>query len=100
MSSAPIDPSGLTPEQAARVLRIDPLLRAAGWAVQDRKAANLTAARGVAVREYPLGKDAVDYLLYVHRKAIGTIEAKKKGTTLSSVEMQSQRYREGFMTIP
>lgn len=40
---------GLTPEQRARQ-EIDKLLKAAGWAVQDYKAMNLAAARGVAVR--------------------------------------------------
>lgn len=40
----------LTPEQHARHT-IDQLLTAAGWAVQDFKAANLQAARGVALRE-------------------------------------------------
>jgi hypothetical protein len=40
----------LTPEQQARVA-IDQLLSAAGWAVQDLKAAHVHAARGVAVWE-------------------------------------------------
>ena len=43
----------LTPEAKARV-EIDAALVAAGWAVQDRRAVNLHAARGVAVREFPL----------------------------------------------
>ena len=42
-----------TPEQRARET-IDRLLAAAGWAVQDRAALNLSAARGVAVREFAL----------------------------------------------
>lgn len=39
-----------SPERQARQT-IDQLLTAAGWAVQDFKAANLQAARGVALRE-------------------------------------------------
>ena len=41
------------PEELARQ-NIDDMLKAAGWQVQDRKAINLGAARGVAVREFPL----------------------------------------------
>jgi type I restriction enzyme R subunit len=40
----------LAAEQRARVL-IDRQLVAAGWVVQDKKALNLFAAQGIAVRE-------------------------------------------------
>ncbi len=55
----------MTSEQQARGL-IDSLLKDAGWAVQDAGAANLHAARGVAIREFPLkpGHGFADYLLY------------------------------------
>ena len=43
----------LTPEAQARV-RIDEMLGAAGWVVHDARQVNLTAARGVAVREFVL----------------------------------------------
>jgi len=43
----------MNPEERARQ-SIDRLLTAAGWAVQDFKAADLHAARGVALREFPL----------------------------------------------
>jgi type I restriction enzyme R subunit len=42
-----------TPEARARA-EIDTLLAAAGWQVQNRNQLNLSAARGVAVREFPL----------------------------------------------
>jgi len=42
-----------TPEQQARA-EIDRLLQAAGWAVQSVDAVKLHAARGVAIREFPL----------------------------------------------
>ena len=85
------------PEQLAR-REIDRLLAAAGWAVQDFKAANLTAARGVALREFELnpGHGTADYLLYVDAKACGVIEAKKQGATLTGVEIQSARYAQGL----
>ncbi len=55
---------------------------------------NLSAARGVAVREVTLerGHGEADYLLFVDGKAIGTVEAKPEGYTLRGVEEQSKRY--------
>ena len=79
------------PEQSARV-HIDELLTAAGWAVQDRSRVNLSAARGVAVREFPLATGFADYLLFVDRQAIGAVEAKAVGTPLSGIEPQSGKY--------
>jgi type I restriction enzyme, R subunit len=85
------------PEQQARE-EIDRLLQAAGWAVQDMAAVDLHAARGVAIREFPLegGLGFADYLLYVDGKACGVIEAKKQGATLTGVEAQSGRYAQGL----
>lgn len=84
-------------EQEARA-EIDLLLVAAGWRVQDAKAANLHAALGVAIREFPLkdGHGFADYMLYVGGKAAGVLEAKKEGVTLSGVETQSDRYVRGL----
>ncbi|NLA12586.1 MAG: DEAD/DEAH box helicase family protein, partial [Firmicutes bacterium] len=56
---------------------------------------NLGAAPGVAVREFPLTTGFADYLLFVDRKAIGAIEAKPEGTTLSGVAEQSEKYLTG-----
>ena len=42
----------LLPEQKARV-RIDAMLVAAGWVVQDYRRVDFSAARGVALREVP-----------------------------------------------
>ena len=60
------------PEEQAR-LNIDRLLIAAGWVVQDRATANITAGRGVAIREFPLrsGFGEADYLLFVDGVAAG-----------------------------
>ena len=87
----------MNPEQHARE-EIDQLLTAAGWAVQGVSAVNLHAARGVAIREFPLnpGHGFADYLLYVDAKACGVIEAKKAGATLTGVEAQSARYAQGL----
>lgn len=59
---------------------------------------NLGAGPGVAVREFPMkdGHGDADYLLFVDRKAVGVIEAKKKGSTLTGVEWQSAKYTTGL----
>ncbi len=87
----------LNPEQRARE-DIDRLLIAAGWGVQRVDEVNIHAARGVAIREFPLepGHGFADYLLYVDAKACGVIEAKKAGATLTGVEAQSARYAQGL----
>ena len=74
------------------------MLDAAGWAVQDAKAVNLAASRGVAVREFvmrpPHGR--ADYLLFLDGHAVGVVEAKKEGETLIGVEHQSAKYVDGL----
>lgn len=86
----------LAAEAAARE-QIDTLLARAGWHVCDATAANIHAARGVAIREFPLpGHGFADYLLYVDGKAAGVVEAKKEGVTLSGVETQSDKYTKGL----
>lgn len=91
------DDERLAAEQRARVL-IDRQLVAAGWAVQDRKAINLFASTGVAVREAIMkpGHGRVDYLLYIDKSVVGVIEAKPVGTPLSGVEWQSAMYATGL----
>lgn len=66
----------LTPEQQARE-RIDQMLVASGWAVQDKKAFNPSASLGVAVREYDTDAGPADYILFVDRVPVGVVEAKK-----------------------
>ena len=86
-----------TPEEQARE-QIDQMLEVAGWAVQDAAKANIHASRGVALRNFSLkpGYGFADYLLYVNGSAAGVVEAKKQGTTLTGVEIQSARYSEGL----
>ena len=91
------DAGRLAAEARARVL-IDRQLTDAGWSVQDKKAVNLFAAQGVAVREVTLkpGHGRADYVLYVDQRVVGVIEAKPDGTPLSGVEWQSSRYADGL----
>lgn len=81
------------PEQIARD-HIDRQLRAGGWVVQSKKEINLGAALGVAVREYQTDVGPADYLLFVEKKPVGLVEAKKEeeGFRLTQVEDQSTEY--------
>lgn len=79
-----------TPEQKSRET-IDALLVAAGWSVQNYRDLDLSHP-GVAVREVPLTTGQCDYLLVANRRPIGVIEAKKEGSTLSHVALQSAHY--------
>jgi len=81
----------MKPEERARQ-KIDLLLEVAGWRVQDVKDLNLGASLGVAVRDFPLKSGFADYLLFVDRKAVGVVEAKPEGTTLSGVAEQTEKY--------
>jgi type I restriction enzyme R subunit len=83
------------PEQQARQ-SIDRMLDLAGWSVQDKTDFDPTVSRGVAVREFGLEAGFADYMLFVDGKAVGVVEAKKEGTTLSGVDTQSQKYLDGL----
>ena len=83
------------PEALARIA-IDRQLAAAGWVVQDRDALNLFAGPGIAIREVSIpGAGEADYLLVAGRRAVGIVEAKAEGTTLTGVETQTRVYAEG-----
>jgi type I restriction enzyme, R subunit len=81
------------PEQIARD-QIDKRLVEAGWIVQDKKAIDLSAGLGIAVREYQTDIGPADYVLFVAAKAVGVIEAKPNdwGHKITMVEEQSGRY--------
>ena len=69
------------------------MLTRAGWAVQNYMSPDLWASQGVALREVPTDAGPADYVLFVDRQAVGVIEAKKQGTTLSGVEPQTLKYQ-------
>src|ERR1043166_1760630 len=88
-----------SPEEIARE-NIDKLLTDCGWTIQNRSTTNLSAARGIALREALLkDRDEVDYLLFVDGKAIGTVEARPEGYTLTGVEEQSGKYGKRLLDI-
>lgn len=81
------------PEQKARD-NIDTLLRQAGWTVQFAKRIDLNAGAGQAVREYQTDIGPADYVLFVDKKAVGVIEAKREdeGQRLTAHEPQTEGY--------
>ncbi len=81
------------PEQIARD-KIDEMLRKAGWFVQSKDKVNLAANQGIAVREYQTDMGPADYVLFVDRKPVGIIEAKREdeGHRITVVEEQSSGY--------
>ena len=81
------------PEQIARD-KIDQMLLHAGWLVQSKSKINLAANKGVAVREYQTEVGPADYVLFIDRKPVGIIEAKREneGYRLTVVEEQSADY--------
>src|SRR5437762_9264442 len=88
-----------SPEELARK-KIDKLLTECGWILQNRSTINLSAGQGIAIREALLkDRDEVDYLLFVDGKAIGTVEAKHEGFTLTGVEEQSGKYGKNLLDV-
>jgi type I restriction enzyme R subunit len=87
----------MRPEEVAR-RQIDEMLTAAGWVVQNRRAINLSAGPGIAIREFSLKTGAADYFLMVDREAVGVVEAKSAGHTLMGVREQSAKYLRGVDT--
>jgi type I restriction enzyme R subunit len=83
----------LTPEQQARE-HIDAQLTASGWVVQSVKETNVGAALGVAIREYQTDVGPADYILFVDRKPVGVVEAKKaeEGEKFTMHEEQAEGY--------
>jgi type I restriction enzyme R subunit len=81
------------PEQIARD-HIDKMLLLADWVVQSKSKVNLVANKGVAVREYPTDVGPADYVLFVDRRPLGILEAKRKdeGQGLTVVKEQSKEY--------
>ena len=83
----------MDPEAKARII-IDNKLKLSGWLVQDMKEADVSAAFGVAIREFPTSSGEVDYALFVDGIPVGVIEAKRSelGENITTVESQSFRY--------
>jgi type I restriction enzyme, R subunit len=85
--------ANLTPEQKARE-KIDRMLIASGWVIQNMDSINFSAGLGIAVREYQTEAGYADYILFINRAPVGVIEAKREeeGHHLTVVEEQSGDY--------
>lgn len=81
------------PEQEARD-NIDRKLNDSGWVVQDKNKVDWNASSGIAVKEYLTDVGPADYVLFVDRRPVGIIEAKREdeGHHLTVVEEQSSEY--------
>ena len=82
------------PEQIARD-NIDKQLIACGWVIQDKDKINLNASIGIIVRYYlTQGGKETDYVMFVDKKPVGVIEAKREeeGVRLTVHETQSEEY--------
>ncbi|WP_246343767.1 hypothetical protein [Adhaeribacter radiodurans] len=91
------------PEQKARD-EIDKLLTASGWIIQDKKKVNLSAGIGIAIREYQTDVGPADYVLFVDKKPVGIIEAKREeeGVKLTVHEdqvMVTNSYSNSLVTL-
>ncbi len=78
------------PEQIARD-HIDKQLIDCGWIIQDKSKINLAAGLGVVVREYQTNVGPADYVLFVNKKPVGIIEAKRSDAGIDLViEVEEQ----------
>ena len=73
-----------TPEAIARS-QIDAMLTTSHWQVQDYRQFNPASSRGIALREVPLKSGPCDYRLVLDRRSAGIGEARRVGTSLSTV---------------
>lgn len=81
------------PEQISQD-RIDAMLLASGWFAQSKKWINLTAGRGVAIREYQTNIGSGGHIPFANRKTVGVIEAKhaEEAVRLTVHEEQTEGY--------
>ena len=81
------------PEQLVRD-NIDTLLIASGGIIQSFKQKNIAAGLAVAICEYSTDTGPADYILFVDKKPVGVIEAKREeeGVRLTVHEDQTADY--------
>jgi type I restriction enzyme R subunit len=93
-----VSDSYINPEVKARQ-QIDQDLIQAEWIIQNKNQLNLSAGLGIAVREYPTDSGPADYILFVDKKPVGVIEAKRpeEGVRLTWHEDQTSKYAESHL---
>ena len=92
--------AGQNPEQLARD-KIDSQPVRSGWLVQNKSSINLAAGVGVAVREFRTNIGPADYILFVNKKPVGVIEAKREeeGIHLTVHEDQTEGYAKAKLRL-
>ncbi len=68
----------MRPEDQARE-NIDKLLHAAGWLVCDASSANIHAARGFAIREFPLQRAGLQREVHVGAQVVVPRDSSRHG---------------------
>ena len=88
------------PEQQARD-HIDALLIQSGWLIQNKSSINLAAAKGIAIREYQTDIGPADYILFINKKPVGLIEAKREeeGVRITMHEDQAEGYAKAKLRL-
>ncbi len=88
-----ISQANRNPEQKVRDT-IDRMLRDCGWVVQSKDTIDFSAGPGIAIREYQTDVGPADYVLFVDRRPVGIIEAKREedAQNITRVEEQSSEY--------
>ena len=88
-------------ERETRKKRIDPLLKAAGWAITSfPEGMDLSKYNKYALEEYPTENGPADYALCVDGKILAVVEAKKVTRGPQGVLTQAERYAEGLNNNP
>jgi type I restriction enzyme R subunit len=88
-------------EWLTRKKRIDPKLKALGWAVVPfEEGKNLADYSHHAIQEYPTANGPADYALVVNGQLLGVLEAKKLSLGPQGVLLQAERYSKGIATSP
>jgi hypothetical protein len=88
-------------ERQTRRDRVDPRLKAAGWAVIDfTEGLTITGLSRHAVAEYPTLNGPADYVLVVDGQLLGIVEAKKLSLGPQNVLTQAERYSKGAADGP
>lgn len=102
MTDAGGDPHDYLPGEAEARVEIDRMLAEAGWVVQDASAANRGAGLGVAIREFTMaeGHGRADYLLFVDRRAVGVMEARKAGACYSTSNRKRRSTQKAYHEVP
>jgi len=77
------------PEQKARD-NIDKMLADAGWNIQNKDKVDFSTSLGVAIRGYQTDVGPADYVLFVDKKAVGVIEAKREEMAHKITEVEAQ----------